>query len=180
LFFVLTTVAYGQNSVNLQEQMDALSQEPPNGVIAGPFGVPRLVVNDAGVWKDPIEVYSDAKVRVFIPDITDPAWAQWYAASFREKGTYFSYFYVYGRKTRAVTRMLIAVDTKANTATVELPLIAPETGKIAALPLAYRGAIARTTALVHEEVARFKGPSAQDYLEQQRKFTAWMAGQDNH
>jgi hypothetical protein len=37
--------------------------------MAGPFGVPKLVLDEANRWSDPIEVYRDSALREYVPDI---------------------------------------------------------------------------------------------------------------
>ena len=38
----------------------------PDSVIAGPFGVPRLVMNEGGLWEEPIKIFENEKVTTFV------------------------------------------------------------------------------------------------------------------
>ena len=42
----------------------------PDSVIVGPYGIPRLVMNEGGLWEEPIKIFENEKVTTFVPDIT--------------------------------------------------------------------------------------------------------------
>src|SRR3954454_15775230 len=73
----------------------------PDSVLNGPYGVPRLVVNEGGNWEEPIKIFENKNVVTYVPDLTSPAWAQWHAEQFRSSGLYFTYLYIYRKDTRA-------------------------------------------------------------------------------
>src|SRR5665213_3426236 len=83
--------------------------QPPNTTIAGPYGVPRLVKDEGGQWSAPVQVFSNAKEIVYIPDITTPGWAQWHIQAFKEQHTYFTYVYTYLRRERVTVQELVYV-----------------------------------------------------------------------
>jgi len=43
----------------------------------------------------PILIYSDDDQEVFIPDVTDPGWLEWFAGDFRRTGAYSVFLYSY-------------------------------------------------------------------------------------
>jgi len=109
---------------------------------SGPNGRPVMVMDEAGNWSAPIQIYSDLDSESFIPDITAPGWIQWHAAQFRQQGTYSVYVYSYYKNDHVCRnqmlppeyrtdpklieacaalrylRRLVFVDTRKNTVTV--------------------------------------------------------------
>ena len=71
LCWATTVSAFGQEALKL-----------------GPFGKPILVMDEAGNWSIPINLYSDSDVDVFIPDITTAGWISWHATQFRQTGIF--------------------------------------------------------------------------------------------
>jgi TonB family protein len=138
----------------------------PDSIIAGPFGEPRMVMSEGGEWSYPIKMFANSEVETFVPDITSPGWVSWHVSEFRQKGTYFIYLYIYHRKSRNTGRETVYVDTRANTAIVVRPLIAPIRVDISKAPLELSRSIAKITALVTEETGRYKGKTVQEVVEQ--------------
>jgi TonB family protein len=143
-----------------------LTSGGPDSIIAGPFGEPRMVMSEGGEWSYPIKVFASADVETFVPDITSPGWISWHVAEFRQKGTYFTYLYIYHRKSRSTGRETVYVDTRANTAVVARPLIAPFRVEISKAPFELAQSIAKITALVTDETGRYRGKTVQDVIEQ--------------
>jgi TonB family protein len=130
-------------------------------VITGPYGVPRMVLDDTDTWQEPIEVFADAKMRVFIPDITGPSWAAWHV---KKVGTRdFAYFldvYTYRPDKRATAVELIYVDTSKPNQVVSQNLlnrIVIDTSKNPSLAKI----VAKITALVRPEAEREPAEVAQ-------------------
>jgi hypothetical protein len=86
-------------AVSVLGQNDIIGPSGEGSFITGLLGVPRLVLNEGGSWTNPLLVFKNSEIEIFIPDITVPGWAASYAEDFRENGTYFTYLYVYGRKS---------------------------------------------------------------------------------
>lgn len=144
-------------------------------VIAGPYGVPRLVQNEGKQWEVPIKVYEDSQVSIFVPDLTSPEWLAWHKDQFQSNGVYFTYLYVFARRAQRTGRMLITVDTKNDTVAMRTMFTESAPSLINTLPLHYRAAIRKATIIVKAAFARTKTmPSIQDYAIQQRQFSLWM------
>lgn len=148
-----------------------------DSIIAGPYGIPKMVMNEGGGWDIPMKVYRDEKVEVFIPDITKPGWLQWHVSEFRQKGTYFVYLYIYGRASRSIKRELVHIDTRTNTAIVEQPLLPPIRVDIGKAPISFAKSVARATAIATAEFNRFHGKTVQEQMEQQKKVIGKMASE---
>lgn len=152
-------------------------QGQDSGVIAGPYGVPRLIQDDTGAWQEPIEVFQSAKVEVFIPDITGPAWAAWHV---RKTGahdfTYFVYVYTYYRGRRRTARELIYVNTKKPNRVVSQNMFQRKSIDISGDPTLAR-VTARITALVRPEANRQPGEmrTLQNYVRQEELAASRMA-----
>jgi cell division septation protein DedD len=129
-------------------------------------GEPRMVMSEGGEWSYPIKVYANNEVETFVPDITAPGWVSWHVAEFRQKGTYFTYLYIYHRKSRNTGRETVYVDTRANTAIVARPLIAPTRVDISKAPLELAKSISKITSLVTDETGRYRGNTVQGVIEQ--------------
>ena len=151
-----------------------LTSGGPDSIIAGPFGEPQMVMSEGGQWSYPIRVFANADIETFVPDITSPGWVQWHVQEFREKGTYYTYLYMYRRNTRSTIRELIYVDTRAKSVTVSRPLLKAFTVEISKAPLEVANSIAKITSLVTEETGRFRGQTIQESLLEQRRFNARM------
>lgn len=145
------------------------------GVVAGPFGVPRLVLDEGGNWVEPIKVYSDSNREIFIADITSPAWAQWHVEEFKQKGTYMVCLYIYNRQTDATSKEFVYMNTRSNSAVIQQPLLVPITVDLAKAPESFQAAMKTTTALVKDQISRYRGISIQDYIQQQNEVVAQMA-----
>lgn len=150
-----------------------------DSIIPGPYGVPVRVINEGGGWDVPIKVFQDDDVEVFIPNITQPGWVQWHVSEFRQKGTYFTYIYIYGRHSLSIKRELVRVDTRSNVAIVEQPFIAPIRVEISKAPTSFAKALARTTVIATGEFERFHGQTVQDSIDEQKKAVAKMAREIN-
>jgi hypothetical protein len=73
----------------------AVAQEDGEWIIRGPFGRPVAVMDEGDHWSTPILIYSDDEQEVFVPEITDPGWVSWFAATFRQNGIYSVFLYSY-------------------------------------------------------------------------------------
>jgi TonB family protein len=69
------------------------------------------------------------------------------------------------------------VDTRANTATVEQEFLPPVHVDIPKAPLSFSKSIEKTTAIVKDEISRFRGQTIQDVIEAQKPMVARMAHQ---
>ena len=175
LFVVAMTIAYGQDSVDLQEQMDSHSHLPLNGVLAGPYGQPVQVLDEGGQWSIPIQVYADASIREYVPDITTPGWIQWHVQEFKENGTYMTVFYIYNTKTEQTYRAILNVDTKKKIAILMEPLYGDtEKVNLSGPPNARTKGIARITSIVEERAEKFQGQTIQEVDAQQRQVVSKM------
>lgn len=147
----------------------------PDSIIAGPFGEPRMVMSEGGEWSYPIKVFADSKVETFVPDITSPGWVSWHVAEFRQEGTYFTYLYIYHRKSRNTGRETVYVNTRTNTAMIVRPLVPPIQVDISKAPLELSQSISKTTALVKEDAERFRGSTVQEDILREKSVVAKMA-----
>lgn len=161
----LSTSALGQ----------VLTSGGADSIIAGPFGEPRMVMSEGGEWSYPIKVFADADVEILIPDITAPGWMPWHVAEFGENGTYVTYLYIYHRKSRATERETVYVNTRANTALVVQPLLAPIHVDVSKAPAEFSRSIAKITTLVMEEADRFHGATVQESIVKQKYLQDRMA-----
>jgi hypothetical protein len=104
--------------------ISALGQDQtvgPNGegsFIAGPQGVPVMVLNDANSWSQPLTIYKNSNIEIIIPDIRTAGWAASYASSFKKEGIYLTYLYIYGVKSHRTTRETLYVNTRTRIAVV--------------------------------------------------------------
>jgi TonB family protein len=155
----------------------ALRAQTPDTVIAGPYGVPRLVRTDGGQWSEPIKVFSDINQVVYIPDITTPGWAQWHAQEFKSQGTYSTYVYTYLRKQRVTVQELVYVNTQTQHIVVERFLKPPLHLDANTSPPTITKTVANITKIVQDCIANFHGPFIQDVINQQKIVTARMAVQ---
>lgn len=152
----LSTLGLGQD----------LTSGGPDSIIAGPFGEPSMVMSEGGEWSYPIKVFTNSDVETFVPDITSPGWISWHVAEFRQNGTYFTYLYIYNRKTRNTGRETVYVNTQNNTAVVVRPMSAPFRVDISKASLTFAKSVAKITALVTEETKSFHGQTVQKVIEQ--------------
>jgi|SRR5579862_824432 len=173
VLYILLALSMSGSSAHSFAQTPALGNQ--DSVMTGPYGVPRLVLNEGGAWEEPIKVYEDSQVQIYVPDLTSPGWAQWHVAEYRERRTYFTYLYIYGRAERTTLRELINVDMSAKTVTVQRPLLPPIHSEIASLPRALAQSIARITTIIQDESDRFRGPTIQEFVKDQEKLSAQMA-----
>ncbi len=68
-------------------------------ILLGPFGEPKLVADQFENFQYPIKVYSDAEIDVFIPDVTNSGWIDWFGKPFSEKGLYEVCLYTHFKKS---------------------------------------------------------------------------------
>src|SRR5271165_4516602 len=111
-------------------------------ITLAPFGKPAAVMDESGNWSAAIQIYSDADLEAFVPDITSAAWILWHRGEFLKDGTYAVYLYSHylaknywcrpGLTAHSATdkqwlamcpsiryqRRLISVDTRQKTVTV--------------------------------------------------------------
>jgi TonB family protein len=147
----------------------------PDSIIAGSFGEPRMVMSEGGEWSYPIKVFANDALETFVPDITSPGWISWHIAEFRQEGTYVTYLYIYHRKSHNTGRETVYVDTKANTAIVVRPLLAPNRVNISKAPLELSKSIATITAIVTKESKEFHGMTVQESVMKEKYIQARMA-----
>jgi hypothetical protein len=57
-------------------------------VARGTFGKPAQVLDETGEWTTPLLLASDEDVKIYIPDITNPAWLSKYYPDFKDRGIY--------------------------------------------------------------------------------------------
>jgi TonB family protein len=142
----------------------------PDSVVTGPYGVPRLVVDEGGSWREPIRIFENEKVTTFVPDITSVGWIQWHAAEFRADGIYFTYLYVYMRDTRATSRVTLYVDTRKNTVKIVFSLFGPiATFEIPKAPPVIAQSIPIITAIIQDQSDRYHGQTVQEAMQAQRE-----------
>jgi TonB family protein len=157
-----------------------LTSGGPDSVMAGPFGEPRMVMSEGGEWSYPLEVYANAKVEMFVPDITSPGWASWHAEEFRTRGTYYTYLYRYSKRTRLTGRETIYVDTRTSTVTVARPLVAPVRVRLSSAEPELMRSVAATTSLVEDSVNRVPaGSTVQEVIRAEAPVVAGMANLAN-
>lgn len=147
----------------------------PDSIISGPYGEPRMVMSEGGEWSYPIKIFANDEVETFVPDITSPGWISWHIGEFRQKGTYFTYLYIYHRKTRKTGRETIYVSPKEHTAVVVRPLLAPVRIDISKAPLELSKSIAKITAIVKEDSVNFHGGTVQEDVLKERRTVARIA-----
>ncbi len=140
----------------------------PNGegsFVPGPNGAPRLVLNEANSWTQPLVVYRNSELELIIPDIRTTAWAASYADSFKQEGIYLTYLYLYGVKSHRTIRELLYVNTRtkigvivrnAFTPPIRADLCKPDP----AMPLD------RITSIVEQVANNYHGESLDDAIAQ--------------
>jgi TonB family protein len=146
----------------------AIQAQTPDTVIAGPYGVPRLVKDDGGQWSTPIQVFSNADEIVYIPDITQPGWAQWHIQAFKEQHMYFVNVYTYFRKERMTIQELIYVNMQTQKVRIDRFLRPSLQLDLRTSPTAMSKAIASITKIAQDSIAHFNGPDIQTVARQQR------------
>lgn len=143
----------------------------PDSIIAGPFGEPRMVMSEGGEWSYPIKVFADSEVETFVPDITSPGWVSWHVEDFRQKGTYFTYLYIYHRKSRKTGRETIYVNTQQQTVVVVRPLLAPIHVDLSKAPPELSKSVARITAILKDDAESYRGATVQQAISQDKIIT---------
>ena len=91
------------------------------------------------------------------------------------KCTYFTYLYIYSRRSHQTGRETIYVNPHANTVVVVRPLQAPVRINISKAPAELSKSIMRITAIVTKEIKEFHGTTIQDSNERDRVSQARMA-----
>jgi hypothetical protein len=134
-----------------------------------------MVMSEGGQWSYPIRIFENDAVETFVPDITSSGWISWHVAEFRQKGTYFTYLYIYSRRSHQTGRETIYVNPRANTVVVVRPLQAPVRINISKAPTELSKSIMRITAIVTKETKGFRGATIQDSNERDRVSQARMA-----
>lgn len=120
LAFILGAIyAFGQNQ--------AVGPSGEGSFIAGPQGVPRMVLNESGSWSQPLVVFRNKDLELIIPDIRTTGWAASYANAFKREGTYLTYLYLYGVKTHRTVRELLYVNTRTKIAVILRNAVTPPT-----------------------------------------------------
>jgi TonB family protein len=132
-------------------------------------------MSEGGEWSYPIRVFANDEVETFVPDITSPGWISWHVDEFRQKGTYFTYLYIYHRGSRKTGRETIYVDTQENTAVVVRPLLAPVRIDFSKAPLELSKSIAKITTIVKEDAINFHGSTVQEDVFREKRAAARMA-----
>jgi hypothetical protein len=146
-------------------------------IIAGPYGVPRMVKDDLGNFQESIEVFRSATTRMFIPDITGPAWAAWHVKKTGERDfTYFVDVYSYYPAKRATAVELIYVNTRDSTHVTVQTMFYRKAIDISKNPI-LRQATSKITALVRPEAMRQPSETAamQQTIHQNAELQARMA-----
>jgi TonB family protein len=143
----------------------------PDSIIAGPFGEPRMVMSEGGEWSYPINVFADSEVEAFVPDITSPGWVSWHVEDFRQKGTYFTYLYIYHRKSRKTGRETIYVNTRQHTVVVVRPLLVPIHVDLSKAPPELSKSVARITAILKDDAENYHGTTVQQAISQDKIIT---------
>jgi TonB family protein len=150
----------------------SLAQNPafgdPDNIIAGPYGEPRMVMDEGGGWSYPIKLFSNNAMETFTPDITSDGWVSWHIAAFQRDGTYFTYLYVYDRNSHKAWRDTVYVDTREGTVLVVRPLQAPERFNISKAPLELSGSLPKITEIVKKGAQEYRGMSAQESIQKQK------------
>jgi TonB family protein len=147
-----------------------MSSGGADSVVAGPYGVPRLVMNEGGFWEEPIKVFENEQVITYVPDITTSGWAQWHIATFRAEGSYFTYLYVYRKDTRVTARVTITVYTAASKVRIIFSAIGPiKTFDIPKAPAVIALSIPHITAIVQDQADRFQGQTIEEAAKAQRE-----------
>ena len=152
-------------------------QQVQDSVVAGPYGVPRMVLDDTNTWQEPIEIFADAKMRVFIPDITGPMWAAWHVKRVGAHDfTYFLDVYTYYPDKRQTAVELIYVDTSKPSQIVSRSPLRDRVIDTSKDPSIAK-IVAKITALVRPEAERQPAEAAQlqSSLQQERQAVARMA-----
>jgi TonB family protein len=145
--------------------------QTPDTVIAGPYGVPRLVRTEGGQWSEPVQVFSNTDEVVYVPDITTSGWAQWHEQDFKERGLYFTYIYTYWRKRQVTVRELVYVNTQTQQVRVERFLKPTVQMDLRTSSPAISKTVANITKIVQDSIERFNGPSMQSVLNSDKYVT---------
>jgi hypothetical protein len=148
--------------------------QTPDTVVAGPYGVPRLVRTEGGQWSEPVQVFSNTDEIVYVPDITTPGWAQWHTQDFKVRDMYFTYVYTYLRKQRATVQDTLYVNVRTQRATVVRFLKPPIAIDLHTTTPAISKTVAAITKIVQDSIAHYTGPDIQAAARQQRYATGRM------
>jgi TonB family protein len=176
IFSSLTCLLVLQVKLCAAQAVPPAQQEDLLGIIPDAHGAPRLVRDDVGDWHPPVKVYQDAKISIFIPNVmNDQEWIFWHADDFRKTGGYFIFLYTYGLHSHTIHWTQIAVHTKDNTAVISTPGELLSSGLIENLPIAYKTAITRISAILRSTFSNYKGSSMQDATAASRAFNAKIA-----
>jgi TonB family protein len=149
----------------------------PNGegsFIAGPDGVPVMVLNEANSWIQPLVVFKNSEIELIIPDIRTAGWAASYASAFTKEGTYFTYLYIYGVQSHRTIREALYVNTRTRIAVVIESAFTPPTRVDLCKPDPPMP-IDRITAIVKNVSDSFHGQSLDDAIAEQSYTVARMA-----
>lgn len=152
-------------------------QDDSERVITGPYGVPRMVLDDTDTWQEPTEVFSNDKMRVFIPDITGLSWAAWHVSRVGAHDfTYFLDVYTYYPDKRQTAVELVYVDTSKPNTVVSQHLLKRSVIDTSKNP-SLAEIVAKITALMRPEALRQPAEVAQlqSSIQQQRQAVARMA-----
>lgn len=149
----------------------------PNGegsFIAGPQGVPVMVLNDANSWSQPLTIYKNSSIEIIIPDIRTAGWAASYAGSFKKEGIYLTYLYIYRVKSHRTIREILYVNTRTRIAVVienafTLPTPVDLCKPDPSMP------IDRITSIVEEVTRNYHGQSIGDTIAMEEFRVARMA-----
>ncbi len=148
----------------------------PNGegsFIAGPEGVPVMVLNEANSWSQPLVVYKNRDIELIIPDIRTAGWAASYASAFKTEGTYFTYLYIYGVQSHHSIRETLYVNTRTKIAVVIENAFTPPSRVDLCKPDPLLP-IDRITAIVKNVSDSFHGQSLDDAIAEQSYTVAKM------
>jgi TonB family protein len=147
----------------------------PTGIVAGAFGRPTMVLDEASNLTQAVRVYSDSKYEAYVPDITTPGWAAWHALEFRHQGTYGVMVYRYERASQRTTHAFYVVDTRKATATIYAGWSEPQLISLNAKTFTLARVLAKVSSLVEHQLEIYKGPAAQQVLPNNRMVVARMA-----
>jgi len=111
----LCLLAFAPQCSAYAQGIDGEAITDPSGVLAGPFGKPRAVLDEFGALRIPIAVYSDDAVEEFVPDITDPNSIR--LGEFKTCGTYTVLLYLYDKEKEGTRRYWLSVDSRAGIVT---------------------------------------------------------------
>ncbi len=112
----LVAAAKGQHSEWIDQMTAGSDLTGPSGFIRGPFGRPAAVLDEFGTLRTPIQVFKDAGVEEYVPDVTDPHSMK--LGIFFECHEYMTILYVYEKQSERVERYTVAVDVPSRTVTV--------------------------------------------------------------